>query len=83
MEKRLTEQQQTAMLAHLRKIITEHTAGRPRPPLPCWYTAMLASGESEKPEKPEKPYTAADARQEREQQETGGGDLIFTEEWER
>ena len=61
MEK-LTVDQQAAMFAHLRKIITEHRAGRPRPPLPAWYTAVLAS--TEKPEKPY--YTAADARQERE-----------------
>ena len=61
MEK-LTQEQESLMFAHFRKIISEHTAGRPRPPLPAWYTAVLAS--SEKPEKPY--YTAADARQERE-----------------
>lgn len=75
MEK-FTREQESLMFAHLRKIISEHTAGRPRPPLPAWYIAALASSE-----KPEKPYTAADARQEREAH--GADDLIFPEEWER
>lgn len=61
MEK-LTTEQESLMFAHFRKMLDEHAAGRPRPPLPAWYTAVLAASS----EKPEKPYTAADARQERE-----------------
>lgn len=77
MEK-LTQEQESLMFAHFRKIISEHTAGRPQPPAPAWYIAALASS-SEKPEKPY--YTAADARQGREA--PGADDLIFPEDWER
>ena len=75
MEK-FTEEQEALMFAHLHKVLDAHAAGRPRPPLPCWYKAILAS--SEKPEKPY--YTAAAAREERE---APGDDLTFPEEWER
>lgn len=60
--KRLTEQQEALMFAHIHKVLDAHAADLPRPPLPAWYTAALSA--SEKPEKPY--YTAADARQERE-----------------